>query len=749
MLGKFVKLFGGDKAAAPQPASPTGGFKDADLLIADGNRAEEAGDLPGACERYRKAVEIAPRYANAHLNLGIGLEAGGNLDQARECFEAALGIDPANIYANYNLGRQLFSRNALAEAQPLLQRAIAGNPDFADARVVLSALLETKGELGAAAAELEQALRVRPDYFGALCNYADLLVKLHRMDEAVSALRSALASQPRDYGANFTLARLLVEMDKPVEAEQFLQQALRSNPDSLNAHAMLVNLHMSQGDLQKASTAAQAALKLSPDWLDLLYDYGLILKRLVNLRQAEAVFRRAIEIDRTYWRAYQMLGAVQISQGRIQDALATLADGRQHCTDAFDMESAELFASNCTEDLSIEDLFARHVNYGTRLETIHPARFAPFENLRDPDRRLRIGYVSADFQRHVVSLFLMPLLEERDRSAFEVYCYSTGDTSDKITDRLRSLTDVWRDSGKLSPNEVADLIHRDRIDILIDLSGHSGVSNLRIFAQQPAPIQATWLGYLNTTGLSRIQYRISDRYCDPPGLTEHFHTEELFRLPHSQWCYRPFVEVECQDDAPVTRNGYITFGSFNQTVKITATVRKLWGEILARVADARLVIVGVVDERTGEDLFRDLEKAGVMRERITMVPYVTIEEYYQWFARVDIALDTMPFSGGTTTCDALYLGAPVITLPAARSWSRSAASILSTMGLQECIAESAQDYVQRAVQLAQNPVRIAQLRKSLRQNMINSPLMDQRLFARDMDNAFRSMWRAWCSATGD
>ncbi len=750
MLGKILKLLGGEKssATASQSALPITGFEDADLLIADGNRAEEAGDLLKACECYRRAVEIAPQYAPAHLNLGIGLEAIGSIELARKSYEAALGIDPANVYANYNLGRHLFSLNELGPAEPLLRRALNGNPDFVDARVVLSRLLENKGNLSGAASELEHALRVRPDYFGALRNYADLLLKLRRPDDAASALCRAVAAQPRDFDANYTLASLLVELGKPAEAEPFFQQALRSNTTSLDVRASLVNLHLSQGNLEKAASEAQAALKLRPDWLDLLFDYGLILKRMARQTQAEAVFRRAIEIDPTYVRAYQMLGAVLVSQGRIQDALDTFADGRKHCAETFDLESPEMFALNCKDDISIDDLFARHVDYGKRLEQRYPARFEPFENIPDPDRRLRIGYVSGDFQYHVVPLFLMPVLEERDRSAFEVVCYSTGDTADKLTERVRNLADVWHATSRMSPDEIADLIHRDRIDILVDLAGHSGTPNLRIFAQRPAPIQATWVGYLNTTGLSRIQYRISDNHCDPPGLTDRYHTEQLVRLPNSQWCYRPFVEVDYEHDAPCQRNGYVTFGSFNQTVKITPAVRKLWGEILTQVPQSRFVVVGVVDERAREELYRDLENAGVVRDRVTMVAYIPIEDYYRWFSRVDIAFDTMPFSGGTTTCDALWMGAPVITFPGLRSWSRSAASILTTLGLTDCIADSQEDYVRQAVQLAGNPARIAELRKSLRSRMIASPLMDKRRFARDMENAFRKMWKAWCSHPG-
>ncbi|MEO8165406.1 MAG: hypothetical protein ABI619_08415, partial [Betaproteobacteria bacterium] len=443
-----------------------------------------------------------------------------------------------------------------------------------------------------------------------------------------------------------------------------------------------------------------------------------------------------------------MLGGVLTTQCRVEEALAVFQEGREHCEDTFSLESPEMFTLNCKDDISIADLFARHADYGRRLEQLYPARFAPFSNVPDPDRKLRIGYVSGDLQHHVVPQFLLPLLEERDRSAVEVFCYSTGDTVDKMSERLRGRSDIWRSVARMPANALADLIHEDRIDILIDLAGHSGTPNLNVFAQQPAPVQATWVGYLNTTGLSRIQYRISDQISDPPGLTDRYHTETLVRLPHSQWCYRPFVDVDCAREAPSVRNGHITFGSFNQTVKITPAMRQMWGRILTQVPDSRLLVVGVVDDRARAGLYRDLKDGGVERARIEMLPYVALEEYYRSFGRVDIALDTMPFSGGTTTCDALWMGTPVITAPGERPWSRSAASILTTLGLQDWIAQSAEEYVQRAVQFARSPSAIATLRQSLRSKMLESPLMDKRQFTRNMEQAFRQMWQSWCSEHG-
>ena len=717
----------------------------ADSAIAEGNRAEEKGDFSAACEHYREAVAAAPTYAKAHLNLAIGLEARGEIELACRSYETALDFDPMDESANYNLGRNLFSQNALVEAESYLRRAIAVNPAFTDARVVLSRLLESRGDLAGAANELEFALKGRPDYAGALRNYADVLAKLNRMDDAESAMRRAVALEPDNFDTNYKLGCLLIQENRPAEAEGFLSEALRKKPNSVESMVSLFYVHRAKGGFKAAAVQAEAALKLRPDWVDLLFDYGSILEDLARRTEAEAVFRRVLELDPTYVRAYQMLGAVLLARGRLNDALETFSLGRARCADAFDLESPELFALNCLDDISAEELFARHADFGRRLAQLEPIRFERYENDRDPDRRLRIGFVSPDLQFHVVSSFLLPLLQYRDRTQTEVYCYSAGDTSDGVTQLLGEQVDTWRNINKMPPKEVADLIHGDRIDILIDLAGHSGVPNLRVFAQRPAPVQATWLGYLNTTGLTSIDYRISDNVCDPPGLTDRFHTEKLIRLPHTQWCYRPFAEVEAQFEAPVERNGYVTFGSFNQTAKISPVVRKLWGKILTQLPDSRLRILGVSSEQAGEDLYRDFAVAGVERKRITMIPYSAPEDYFAQYGQVDIALDTMPFSGGTTTCDAILMGVPVITAPGLRSWSRSAASVLATVGLQAWVADSEEDYVFRAIQFAHEVPTIAALRRSLRSTILESPLMDGKQFAIDMQDAWRRMWHSWCS----
>jgi protein O-GlcNAc transferase len=696
----------------------------ADRLIAQGNGEESAGNVQEACALYRRAVAAAPGYAKAHLNLGIGLEAGGDADGAARSYERTLAIDPAEPYAHYNLGKLLYARGVHDAAERHLRASIAARPDLVEAHVALSNLLDSKAMPEPAARELETALRLRPDYFGALYNYGMILLRQGRPAEAEAAFRRAVALDPR------------------------------SEPALGEAYLALYRLCRSRGDVAAATAALQGMIERWPDRADLLYEHALLLKKQWRLADAEAALRRAIAIDPRSISARRELAGVFLAYGRVEEALEAYeeaqafdpGDSDAARTESFVSGSAGLFARNFSEKDSAEELFAGHKALAARLERDYPPRFASFPNVVDPERRLRIGYVSGEFRYHPVTLFAIPLIENHDRSGYEVYCYSLGDEADEFTEQVSRRADAWRPSASMPRDAVADAVYGDRIDILVDLSGHSGVSTLQIFARRPAPVQATWLGYLNTSGMTRIQYRLCDAHTDPPGLTERFHTEALVRLPGSQWCYRPFVSVDCAATPPFESNGRVTFGSFNQFAKISAPVRALWAEILARVPDSRLVVLGVPEGPCRDALLEDLRLTGAQRSRATLVSHVPLQEYFGWLNAVDVALDTLPYSGGTTTCDALWMGVPVLTLPGSRSASRSAASILSAVGLRDWIASSPAGYVRRAAQAADDLGALRALRGSLRGRMRDSALMDEPRFARDVENAYRGMWRAWCAA---
>jgi len=555
-----------------------------------------------------------------------------------------------------------------------------------------------------------------------------------------------LAIDPGDAYANYNLGKVLCERGDLERAEPLIRAALDRKPEFPEAQVVLSNLHESRGDLAAALSTLESALKQRPDWAEVLFNYSGVLWKLRRLSEAETALRRAIAIDPGLVPAYGLLGNVLRRQARIPEALEVLGAARKLDPGRLDIESNELFMLTCWDEISTEALFVRHKDFGARLERAIARRFEPFGNSRDPERRLRVGYVSGDFNFHPVAFFTIPLFKRHDRSACEIFCYWTGDTVDDFTRQVQTHADVWRDVASMSDAGLAETINRDAIDILVDLSGHSGFFRLAVFAQQPAPVQVTWLGYLCTTGMTRIQYRFCDRHTDPPGMTDRFHTETLVRLPNTQWCYRPVVSIDCSEAPPLKRNGFITFGSFSNVLKLSPTSRRLWAEILTRLPDSRIVFAGVPQGPIRDGLIRDFEKAGIAAGRIATLPRMGYADYLRSFNDVDVSLDTTPYSGGTTTCDALWMGVPVITVPGTRSISRSTTSILATLGLSDWIATSPEDYVRLAVRCTEDRESIAELRRTLRGRMRASPLVDELQFARDVEDAYRRMWRTWCGS---
>jgi protein O-GlcNAc transferase len=374
-------------------------------------------------------------------------------------------------------------------------------------------------------------------------------------------------------------------------------------------------------------------------------------------------------------------------------------------------------------------------------------RSRTFANLPDPDRRLRVGYVSGDFRNHAVNYFFEPLLQHHRKDSFEFFAYANMNMEDDVTARLKPGFDHWRDIRALSDAAAADLIEADGIDILVDMSGHTAGNRLLIFARKPAPIQATWLGFTTTTGVKAIDYRITDVYADPPGMTEHLNTETLWRLPSIFCCYQPRTGIaEPIDHPPRDDNGFTTFGCFNNFTKVTDGTLRCWAEILNRVSDARLLleIVGIDGGEFRRETQARLVRLGLPLDRVILEPRKRSNQYVL-YNTIDIALDPFPYNGGTTTMDALWMGVPVVALAGKYFGARLGVTMLNNVGLPELIAENEASYVELATDLATDESKLRAVRHNLRQKMSASRAMDHAAFARDMEAAYRGMWQAWCA----
>ena len=400
-----------------------------------------------------------------------------------------------------------------------------------------------------------------------------------------------------------------------------------------------------------------------------------------------------------------------------------------------------LFSLNFRNDVEPEEIHREHVRVGA---LIARKAGAPFTSWKVPwiaERRLRIGYVSGDFVHHPVARFMLPVLVRHNRAGFDVHCFSNRGDEDDITRQLKRYAHHWHVIAGEDDESVARRIHDLGIDILVDLSGHTTGHRLGVFARRPAPIQATWLGYLNTTGVTAIDYRLCDRHTDPEGETERLHTEKLLRLPHSQWCYLPFEEIRDQPSSRDAASG-VVMGSFNQLVKVTDATLELWSRILRELPDAELTMMDVREGWSRRDILARLAARGIAAERVRLLPREDTLAYFSRVASVDIALDTFPYNGATTTFDTLWMGTPLVALRGDRGIARGGFSILSELGLPDLLAHSPDEYVQANVRLARDVARRGELRRTLRERLRGSPLLDNGGFVRDLEAAYRTMWRS-------
>ena len=534
-------------------------------------------------------------------------------------------------------------------------------------------------------------------------------------------------------------------------AESAYRVVLELVPDHPDALHLLGTIAHQRRDEEQAVELITRAIAQRPDTAIYHNSLGAALERLLRLSESIDHYRRAIALDPSYAEAWTNLGIALQRQSRLAGAAAAYRHALEVDPGNRSTHSHLLFCLSHTSDCDPETFAREHSRWAER----HADGRAPVGDFQgrefDPDRRLRIGYVLPDFRHHPVASFIEPLLEAHDRDAFEVVCYADVARPDEVTKRLRSLADRWVDSRDRSDDEFAGQVYVDEIDILVDLAGHTRDHRLLAFARRPAPVQATYLGYANTTGLAAIDYRITDAWADPPGMTEHLHSEELARLPHGFLCYGPPPYAPPSPERPRREPGRVVFGSFNKASKLTPEVIALWSPLLRELPEARIVLksVSFSDAAAQDDYYDRFAEHGVAAGRVELLPPVVAPaEHLATYERVDIALDPFPYGGATSTCEALWMGTPVVTLAGLSHAGRVGVSLLHAVGLDELIAGSTDGYVAIAKALALDPDRLAGLHGSLRERMRGSPLCDAARSARDLEDAYRAMWRRRCAREG-
>ena len=626
-----------------------------------------------------------------------------------------------------------------APAPPAVQPA-TGDIARADALVAQGNDLEDVGDAARAEALYREAIAAAPDHARGHLNLGIALAARGDLDGAAASYERVLAIDPAHAFGHYNFARLVLLRGDVAGAEALVNAALAARPEFPQALMLRSNLLDAQGRRDAAIVAIEAALKLMPDDAGGWFNLGSMLRWQGRADEAEVALRRALAGDPGNVEALAMLAAALRDQGFADEALAALEASAAGRTLTWHERSNELLLSLYAEGLSADEVLRRHVRFGVDLEQANPVRFTHERAPREPGRRLRVGYLSGDFLLHPVCFFLLPVLEHHDRAQVEVFCYSFTRGTDNMNKRLRELSEHWRDVQAMSDEQVADAIHADGVDLLVDLGGHTGEPRLAVFAQRPAPVQATWLGYLNTVGLSRIDHRLTDARADPVEIAQPMHVERLEYLPNSQWCYQPLVHEPIAPGAPFERRGHLTFGSFNAAVKISAATCRRWGELLARVPNSRLLVANCKSTRKRAAVLREIAAAGGTPDRVTFTDRVPFDKYLALYNSVDIALDSFPYGGGTTTLDALYMGAPVAAAVGASSVSRSAASILQALDLHDWIAPSIDRWVDWVVDRAADRDTLRALRRDLRPRLLASPLTDVPRFVRDLEAAYARLW---------
>ena len=710
----------------------------------------QAGRLAEAEPIYRQLLSVEPRHVNALLNLGAIASQKGRHDIAMEMSRRALAVKPGYPQANFNLGIALCAVGRIDESIVAYQDAIAVQADYPEAYCNLALALSASGRPGEAVAACRAAIGLRPGYPEAYSNLGNALRDLDQLGEAVAAYRHAIAVKPDMPEAHSNLGNVLRERGQPDEAIAACRYAILLKPDFPEAHYNLGNALQAKGRFEEAIVAYRQAVALRPEYAEAHNNLGAALKETGRLGDAITAFRRAIALRPGLGQTYGNLGNTLWEQGMLDEAAAAYRQGVSLNPELPELGSNLLFGLNYPPGLDAGAVADEHRRWGHRHGEPLLALIEPHGNDANAERPLRIGYVSPDFRSHSVAFFLEGLLSCHAPAQVEVFCYASVARPDSVTDRLRALVPHWRDIARMSDEEAARAIRSDGIDILVDLAGHTADNRLPVFARKPAPIQVTWLGYSNTTGLTAMDYRLTDGIADPPAATEHLHTERLIRLPDCAWCYRADGNAPPVSPLPVLQAGHITFGCFNAAPKITIPQLILWAGILRAVPDSRIIAKNrsFQDAAARQRVQSVLENEGIAPQRIDLAGYVPeLAIHLGAYARVDIALDTFPYHGTTTTCEALWMGVPVVTLAGKTHASRVGASLLTTIGLRELIASTPEEYTQVATRLAADHPRLAELRHTMRERMRSSPLMDAPGFARRVECAYRDMWRRWCMAT--
>lgn len=596
----------------------------------------------------------------------------------------------------------------LSAAETIYRQVLEAAPDQPEALHLLGVIANQVGQYQIAAGLIGRAIEVFPNDAAFHSNLGNALMNLGRIEEAQAAYERALVLKPDFADALNNLSNLYGVLGRKRERIECLRRAIAAQPLDPKCHCNLSDALAIIGEFDEAVRSARRCVELAPN---LAAGWGNLANYLTGVGQPE-------EAVACYERSLQLEGNPNAA-------------------------GARLYTMHYRTDVDAEQLLREHRRWDEVYCAYWKTLRRPHANLRDPAKRLRIGYLSSDLREHPVGRFMLPLLANHDKERFDIYCYSSSVDEDELNLRLRQHATVWRPLRGIPKEGVVNLIREDGIDILVDLALMTQPEQLQVFAAKPAPVQVTYLAYCSTSGLDAMDYRLTDRYMDPPGRPLPYAEKSVY-LDTTYWCYEPRKNMPEVGPLPLAKNGYVSFGCLNNPAKLSKSILNAWCELLRAIPDAHLLLHAYAGMQ--QDHLREwFGEAGIAAERIEYVARQTADQYFAAYNRFDIALDPFPYGGGTTSCDALWMGVPVVSLAGRTAVGRGGLSILSNVGLAELVGHSLQEYVRKARDLASDAPRLAELRSSLRDRMRASPLMDAPSFARDVEAAYRRMWQERCA----
>ena len=641
--------------------------------------------------------------------LGISYQLQGKVKNATNALLKAVSLLPKDAEAHYNLGNILKEQKHLSEAIASYRRALKIKPDFDQGHNNLGNALRDSGQLLEAEACYRRALTLNPNSAGVHNNLSNVLREQGKLDQALKSCLQALEINPGFADAHFTHGNILFDLKRPEEAVASYRQALSINPELVEVH---INL-------------------------------GNVLKDLGHFNESEASYRKALEIIPASPEMFNNLGNVLLASGQIEAAIENYNKALEIRPDYAEAHSSLLFTLSCTTNYSKSFRLEKARQYGRLVDWKANKRFSSWKCADEPER-LRVGLVSGDLREHPVGYFLENVLSHLDRSRIEVIAYPTVPQEDELTARIKPRFSAWKPLAGLSDEAAAQMIHADGIHVLLDLAGHTRHNRLPLFAWKPAPVQCSWLGYFATTGVAEMDYVLADETGVPESHRDDF-TEAVWYLPDTRLCFTPPAYDQPVSPLPALKAGYVTFGYFQNLTKLEDHVLSTWAKILAALPNARLRLQSkYLDNPSVEAaLHQRLLLCGIDPSRVATSGSSPREAYLTAHSEVDIILDTFPYPGGTTTCEALWMGVPTMTLEGDTLLSRQGASLLTAAGLSDFIATSEADYVNKTIALANDLPKLEELRSGLRAQVLASPLFDAQRFALSLDTALWGMWNNW------